>query len=433
MAFADTGEILAYAANSFDLVDLFANSSPDYVGQLATYRGDLTGDFARALDSEYAADRGLLLPMVDQRRMRAKFDICLDQFMEDIGESATTSEEQRWKLHDYMVGSGDDVKERALTFGSASFSGTGNGTLYRLEVDQDAVEMQGWFADSYTLRCESDQRSLRNSHQEVFLLEGSGASLDDLEPGGVGELGRLVALNPASNANLVRNGMFASATITSSPTIDSLSAWTITTGNLEADTTNTYWSDVSGVPTASLRSLKFTDNDTISQDLVIDAGATLIKDRPYFCAIVVYRESSCDGTLTFTIGNQNVATTVTTLSNGAWNVITLPVDEDTWFANLNKNTFTVSVQLASRTTGTLSLAGVIVAPMTRLGGGADGWTGRGCMGHYFAILAGNTPFVADDEWTWTDTEGTRGETQYWWARAGYGYLPHAASPSIADK
>ena len=432
MAFADTGEMLAYAANSFDLVDLFANSSPDYVGQLETYRADATGEFGVGIASLYAEDRELLLPLIDEQRMQDKFDVCLAQFMQDIGVAAASTAEQRKELVIYMEANSASVKERALTFGSTSFSGTGNGTLYRLEVDENATEMQGWFADAYTVTCELDQRQLRRSHEEVFSFKGSGEHLDLLEPGGQGDLGTLVALNPASPSNLVKNGMFASATLSGS-TITALGTWTITTGNTEADTTNTYWSDVRGVPAASLRSLKLTDNDTISQDLIVDAGGTFPAHTPYLCAVVVYRESSCDGTLTFTVGGSSKAQAMSGLSNGAWNVVVIDVDEDVWHAAINQNTLTCSVALSSRTTGTCSIAGVGVWPMTRIGGGGDPWTGAGCQGQYFAILAGSTAFVQGDNWTWTDTEGTRGETQYWWARAGYGYLPHSATPSIADK
>lgn len=430
MAFADTGGMLSYACESLNAVDLFANSSPDYVGDLETARQDAAGEFGAAIDGEYEDDRTQLQGLLSAEKIRAKIDILLEQFTADVGSKAKTNAQRRADLHDYMVANSDSVKERALTFGTRSFSGTGNGTLYRLEVDEDAIEMQGWFSDSYTLECELSQRQLRFSGEEVFSLYGTGTGFDDLNPGGQDEIGRLVALNPASTQNLVRNGMFASATL-SGANVTGLGTWTIGTGNLQADTTNTYWSNVRGVPAASLRALKFTDNDSISQDIVVDAGAQVQKDVPYFCALVLYKDG-CDGTTTFVVGNQSKAQAMSGLTDTAFSIITIPIDEDCWFKSLEKNTFTVSVTLSSRTTGTMSVAGVIVAPMTRVGAQGDGWTGRGCMGHYFALLAGSTPFVVGDNWTWTDSEGTRGKNQYWWARAGYGYLPHDATPSIAD-
>jgi hypothetical protein len=69
--------------------------------------------------------------------------------------------------------------------------------------------------------------------------------------------------------------------------------------------------------------------------------------------------------------------------------------------------------------------------------GGAGREGRGAMGQYMVVMAGRTPWLVGDNFTFTDTpNATRGINQVWGSVfPGYGYLPHnnAAGETIADK
>lgn len=451
MAFDDTMGMVANSVALLNDTEVFAaTASTGFLAQLETSEADLAGSKQRKAAGHFRAQRRRLSQMVEVSAARGHFDALIAAAMDDIAYQPNRGTPPWAALYDHMRTNSKSFESRTFSLESSgpTFTGTGTGTLYRISVDEQNHQLQAWFGDDYLLECVKDGRGTRYAGNELFELSGTPRTEDGLnfDAGGVGYLGQMTPIRPEGDQrNLVANGMFTQSTDTAN-VVDSLTNWAITTGGgtLELDTSNLYWSSSNPLPGVSTyNSLKFVGNDTITQDLVVDARKTFDLNAPYLCAVIVRRNDSCDGTFTFTVGQESEAVTVSSgMTNSQWNVVLAngSTDSDAWFLNLNQNSMTVSLQLASRTTGSLSVAGVVVAKMQRMGYLADqsSWGGRGCQGHYFAIGAWKagagafTPFVAKDNWAWTDQDTARGIVQYWAARAGLGYLRHASSPSYAD-
>lgn len=344
-------------------------------------------------------------------------------------------------LYDEMITQTHYVKQRALTYGSPSAGGSnvGDGTCLRLTVDEQGHELQGWFADTLTLECESDQTLNGRTLQETFRLRGTAESPDLLELDGYGPEIDQSGIPVASallteQSGLLTNPSFDEGTF-SGTTITTLTGWeTPVSGdwtNYETDTTSTYiYLDSTNGGTA--RNLRQTADDTVYQGLVTTARASFPRDVPFLIGVRVYRRDSCDGTLTLrlssaaTSGGISNAVSVSGLSAG-WNTVYLVATPgaNCWPANFWANTLKFSIQLASRTTGSLHFSDTIFVPFTRVGALGDNRSGRGAMGTYLALVSGQTPFMRKDTFTITDseTEADRGVIQFWLSRYGLGYLP----------
>lgn len=444
MAFDDTAGMLANALDLPDSTEEFAAGG--WLAQLEATDADLAGAKPRRLSSALVRERNKLAAMVDQGVIQGYFNPLLDQMAEDIAWKDDGRTPLWAAIYDYMRANTKSFKERDLTFGSTTFSGTGTGTLIILSADEQGHEMQGVFADAYALTCTKDGRETRFSGNEQFTLAGTPAAVDGLDLGGVGPLGTLRPLtpSPSDTRNVVTNAMFQQREFSTGVTISTLTGWTITgSGDLTADTTNLYWSSANPLQGVSTyNSLNFANNKKIAQDITNDARKSLVADRPYVMAVILRRNDTADGNAVLTFGNQSRTVAMSSLTDDQWAVLLVPASTgaNNWFLNVNQNDMTVSIEQTSNTTGSFSVAGVIFAPMQRMGylAGTSAWGGRGCMGHYHALIAakagasGFTPFVKGDNWTWTYSEANRPTVQYWAARSGYGYFRHASSPSTAD-
>ena len=119
------------------------------------------------------------------------------------------------------------------------------------------------------------------------------------------------------------------------------------------------------------------------------------------------------------VGATTRAVDMTTLSNGAWTVVTLTLNKGLYPRNFRTNNMTVAFALASRTTGHLYLDDIVgPVPMTLV-------DGLWCV-----AVGGATPFVRGDYMTVTDSEATRGKRQYWHElRSGRGRRGRPSLPS----
>lgn len=446
MAFADTAGMVAYSAKLIDDIEVFAaTASTGWLAILETAKNDLAADKARLVGRSWDLQRGRLAATVTTQVARSHYNALLAQMADDISFSEDENNPLWAAIYDHMRTNTLTFKERDLTFGSASFSGTGTGTLAFVTSDEQGHEMQAVFADSYKLKCIRDGRRTGYQAEEIFQLSGTTPTLDGLDQdgGGVGTLTTFTAVRPNDSRNMVKNAMFADMTLSGSA-VTAATGWTISgSGNLESDTTNLFYSaNIRGIST--YQSLKFTGNETISQDLVVDARKRFDLNAPYYCAVLLRRNSSATGTLTIDFGGQQRAVTIGSLTDNEWHLITVPstIGQNSWFLNINQNTLNVQLALTSLAVDTISVAAVWCVKMQRWGHLVDqtSWGGRGCVGHYGIVIpaasqaGAYTPFVADDEWTWTYSEGaTRGKVQYWAARSALGYFRHSATPSYADQ
>jgi hypothetical protein len=169
-------------------------------------------------------------------------------------------------------------------------------------------------------------------------------------------------------------------------------------------------------------SLQFTDSTYVQQDL----GSTFLDlTKPVILIVRYKRLSSCDGTLTITLGTQTNA--VTFSAESGWNDICIGVgaDEEGWYDVFKEDNsgagFKVKIALSSRTTGTLLIDEVVLIQPTLF------------SGLYYVVTAGATDYLKEDYFTFTDSSSDTGRNQFWLARLYGKHLPHTSgTPTYAD-
>lgn len=443
--FANVAEQLAFVIDRYDEVEKVTSPSPGYVTRDIAALADVDGYFAQGVRNVIQNDRNRIAGLLAQDNVLTALSLGIRQMALAI-ESGQTAQDLVWQdLYDYMITNAQSVNSRAFTYGTPSGSGTGNGICVRLTKDEQGLDLEGWWPDAYTVKCDADARQTGQLHDESFTVSGTDAAPDELARTGSGlvkaDSARIKASNGRDSNNLVKNpswNSFTSTAAVGSPAAPTaLPSWSGYTAlsNFQIDYDITYRTTPGEATSTSVR---FTTNEVLSQNLTTVGLAKFDPDTPYYFGVAVYRRDSCDGTLTIALGGVSRAVTMTTLSNNAWTWVPLvaTAGANNWFKNFNANSLTLSFTLASRTTGSLHLDDITAVPFTRLGAGKDGRRGRGSMGTYMVVVGGTTPFLRGYTFTFTDSVGgTRGVNQYWFCVANRGYLPHnnAAAETWADK
>ncbi len=104
-----------------------------------------------------------------------------------------------------------------------------------------------------------------------------------------------------------------------------------------------------------------------------------------------------------------------------WTVLAIPMAlGQTWYRTFNEGTLDVEVSLASRSTGSVLVDDVVIGPLSNFGGG------------WYGIVGGETPFLVDDEFTWTDSVSSEGIIAHFFWRWFGEYLRTSGTPTWAD-
>lgn len=143
------------------------------------------------------------------------------------------------------------------------------------------------------------------------------------------------------------------------------------------------------------------DNGNIEQILNASKALNLPRKIPLIRGVAVYRESSCDGTFTMEFGADSKATSVSGLTNGAWNRIWMDFDQNCYYKRYKENDLNLKLTLASRTTGTIYVSDLIVAPWQLVDG------------LYHSPVGGATSWLEGDTFSWTDSQSSRAILLYW--------------------
>ncbi len=405
----------------------------------------------QAMETDYPAgtttalegQRGLLADLLDASNIEANYDWYLLQAAKSIG-STSEDRSQMWRdLFDYFITNDQFYKSREIVFDPPAAAGAniGDGSYLRCSNDDRGMPMEGWFVDAFTAKCERAARQLGVDFEAEFRLRGSELEKDELKRTGTGLDETLKCVSERNSETYVLNPGFETfggtvPTAGTQQTPSDLSGWTPTSGdfsNLEVSVDQLYRTPPGSDTSISLN---FTDNETISQNLVTVNGTTIDVDTPYHVQVSVYRDSSCDGSLVLTLGGVTRTVPMSGLADDAWNVVTLVATAgiSNWSASFEANDLTLSFQLTGRTTGTMYLDTIIFAPFTQIAGGAS--VGRGAMGNHMVMVEGRTAFIVGDSWSFTDTQSaTRGINQYVAAMGDFGYMPSTAAgyETIADR
>lgn len=441
----EVAEMIASLLHVYDEHEKDLSASPGFVSRQDDTLALIAGDFAQALRGGVRNDRAAVASVLSSANVRANLVPLLREMGTAINSRAAKNGtiDRIWQdLYDHMHANSLKWKSRNLTLGNVTVGGSnvGNGSVVRLYIDENGYEMEGWWPDVYTLKCERDARQTGTKGVEYFQLDGRAESLDAAvrTGSGLGTGPNIVTLTSRDSQRYLRNPAWTDHTSTAAvgspaaPTV--LGAWTPTSSlsNFRIDYDIVYRAFAEPGETKNV-SIRFNSADTLTQDVVTTGNGRFDPDTPYVIAVPIYRRDSCDRNCVITFGGVSRTYALTSQTNSTWALVYLLATpgQNYWPKNFNANTFNASFQMTGGSTGTFHLGPVIVSPFTRVGARGDARRGRGAMGHYLSVIGGPTPFVKGDLFTITDTEPSPrdGENQHWLAWSGRGYGPHDSSAS----
>lgn len=320
------------------------------------------------------------------------------------------------------------VKSRGFSAGTPAAPVTtplnsGNGLVNRLSVDENGYVIEAGFADDKVCRCVADEHSGARRHEERFELVGQDSSKDELVLKGSGRKKIINALSARNSLNFIRNPSFSSYS-GSAAAPSSITDWTIAASdlsNIEIETTITY-RDYDGEGTET--SLKWTAPTSggleINQTFA-DLRLQLVRNIPVYFQFAVYKVGTGgSGTVYLDLGGITTAqVNVSDLNNGDWTVVrattgtTAGGNSDNWYKNIKTTSPIIDLNAQSVDLGrVLYFDDIVVSPYTYFDGS------------WYAIVGGDTKFLVDDYFTWSDSSTDAGVLQYWFWRLFNAYLPH---------
>ena len=369
--------------------------SPEAEAGLATYRA--------ALNSAITQGRPLLDPFL------LAYGFFISEPRRDTGTILT-------QLYQHFIDNSLSVETRGFTFGVPAAAGgnVGDGVLNRLNVDPNGFAIENQTPDSKTVRCTFDVNSGTSTGAEVFRIYGQTFGRDSLRIHGSGREGTLRGLTGTDSQEYLANPSFSGFTGTlATPT--GITNWTPASGgftDLELDQTNVYRTfECEGTPT----SLKFTGNEVITQTPSDVRRPSFSQNSPVYVQLAFNRQVfSGDGTLLLQVGP--LGASVVLAAQTGWNILRVPVSTDNWFENFNADPLVVRITLSGNTTGDVLIDDITMGRYTNFDGS------------WYAMVGGATPFLADDEFTFSDT-ATESVIQYWLWRVYGAYLPSVTAVS----
>ncbi len=412
---------IASATRNFSSVN-----SPNFLSLEDTLLQSLETDFYEKFTSALAKTRSNLKDAVDSMKDAAEAAL-LTWARAITGNNVAeelTLEIAKERIYDRMVAGTQTVQRRVFTFGTITAGGSnvGDGVIKRLTKDKNNFDIEATTPEARVLICTGDAQSGTPRHRELFEFRGVAKPTTTLVAGGSGTKAPLRCLS--ADDSLLVNPSFEQLTTTQ------LVGWTFQTGtvaDVSLDTTNFYRGY--GTDEASTR-VALTIGVTafeIRQKLSV-RGTSLRKDVPYYLRLVYNRQiASADGTLEMSLGSQTV--TVALSAQTGWNVLELPLDQNSWLQNFNEDELDVVIKLSGGATPGLRIDDMGLWAGTRIDGlwywaiGSDPTS---------SATGGADPFRIGDVFTWTDS-CTESVVQLWlWLWFEF-YLPHAAStPTYTD-
>jgi len=382
-----------------------------YDAVIAANLGDITEEVAANMRAHRSALSNLLSP----EAVRGVLTGPLREWALAIGAPegrGISIQRALFRLQEYFVANSKSLNAREFTLGSVTAGGsnTGTGTIYRLNVDHDDYPLEGGHAEVKTFTCRQDQLQVEVG-EEVFEVAGAVSKNDFLAVTGSGPLGSLAALTTRASEAYLNNPSFSQVGGTA-PTAgsevtcvgsDTVTGWTLTTYANAKTSVDVVYRDRVSTPSAQRISVKFTDNNKITQTFSTGKRPQWKQRVPYFVKVAVYRKTSATGNIILTFGGSSRTVALSSLSDDAWNEVVLTLDKRCYHKNFSTDNPVLSVEYASAGASKIvHLDDIVVSEMALVNG------------RWWAIVGGATPFKRLDSFTFTDTvNATRGKDSYW--------------------
>lgn len=380
-------------------------------------------DHALAEGTAMAGTRANLASMLGGGgAVQAQFLPLLRTYARVIGIPDTDPGIQFQKVYQWLVDNSKTVKSRGITFASAAADGgnLGSGNIRRLTVDPNGFNIEAVACEAKSMKCIQDQHSGAPKFQETFQLCGSPMLKDDLENTNSGFNGSANAISGAESAALISNPSFDQVT-GDDATPDSIVGWEVSNIALvEVGRNSTeYYRDYAGVSDPGGLICK-PGTFTVSQALSL-RNVQIDPFTPYWFQVAIRRVGACTGTVQMTVGGQSVSVNLTTLTQDTWQILKIGPTSANWYQNWKAENAAITFTFTSIAVGTVILDDFLFAPFTPFDG------------TWVAIVGGTTPYLRDDLYTWTDTDGGTGKIQYFAYRAFSRWFPSTgATPTWAD-
>lgn len=405
------------------------NASANWIDTEETLLGLLSGDYSDDAFQGVRAGRGILATLMEQ--VRAPLGSKLLDYAKVLNYPETDIQTVMSRLYDDAIANTKRVQSRQFVFGTVT-SGSpyvGNGTIHRLNVDENGLVIENRVAETKTFECVFDATSgARGRNAEVFQIRGVTANRDLIRINGSGGVGALVGLTADLSAAYIRNPSFSQFSGTVTVPTD-ITGWTnnttvsAATHQLVTDTYANqgvgYYRDFPGDSTSY--ALQCLGNSwSLTQSIEQNRYAFRL-DAPYYVQIAYKKSSSgTDGNLVVTLGANSVTLDLSTISDTSWHVLKFTLNKNLWFKNFNQANLSFTIARTGGSTGNVTIDDVLVAPFTNFDGG------------WWAAVGGTTQWKRLDTATVTDSELGEGYgvLQKWFWRAFGRYYPAAPkSPS----
>lgn len=394
--------------------------------------------------------RALASSAIDPSQARAILDAVLFEYANILAGSATVGYgsgrtspvELARALYDWLHENSDTVASRVITYATPSANGSnvGNLTVERLTEDAKGYNLEACHVEKKMLRCVVDQNTGANEWAERFEISGEQASFDAVRYGafGSGDSARTVLTarhaGSGQGGSLLNNSSFSNFTASASSG-EQFDNWTETLGggaaytDITQDTSNVYRSFPNEQTSGALKIAMDNAADSVylKQTLSQMKVSRLDPSLPYFLRVMWNRSvgSGAGGSVHLKLGG-NTAVTVALAAQSGWQELVIPFDSTCWPENFSEDGFDVEIGWAGGTSGYVLFDDAIFAPWTLVDG------------TYWLLNQKNAspaPSIVNDEYYAVDSGGApgTGKLQYWFWRAGYGYLPSSnGANTIAD-
>lgn len=398
------------------------NASANWVDTEDTLLTLLSGDYSDDAFQGVRQGRGILASMMEQ--VRSPFASKLRDYSKYLNFPETDVSTVISRLYDDAIANTKRIQSRQFVFGTVT-SGSpwvGNGTIHRLNVDENGLVIENRTAETKTFECIFDATSgARGRNAEVFQIRGTTANRDLIRVTGSGGTGTLLALTADLSQAYIRNPSFSQFSGTTTAPTD-ITGWTnnttvsASTHQLVTDTYANqgvgYYRDFPGDSTSY--ALQCLGNSwSLTQSIEQNRYAFRL-DTPYYVQIAYKKSSSgTDGNLVVTLGANSVTLDLSTIGDTSWHVLKFTLNKNLWFKNFNQANLSFSIARTGGSTGNVTIDDVIVAPFTNFDGG------------WWAAVGGTTQWKRLDTATVTDSELGEGYgvLQKWFWRAFGRYYP----------
>lgn len=434
MASPTEGEIQTQLKNAVAILDNLLQAQT-VSANMDTYLQSLEGDFVGSQASGADAARSLMASWIVSGG-RAMIDPILISYCHHIvGVPERDVFACLDRLYTHFNAGSLDVDERTFTRGAVSaVTGTGNGTVRRLTVDENGEAIESTHADVITVKCIADANTGALVHEELFEIRGTNAPFDLLDMKTASTQGSGAALRSdvvrsvSSRDSIALNSSFDNVTVaagqptTGSPVTlasgDTVDNWTVDDITAITSDVDTLYRSTSGVTTPKKMTLG--KNCVLTQTFA-NANIALDPNRPYWYQIALRRRASATGTFTVAVGAQSVAQDISSLSNDTWTVLPAAIDANLWTKNLTQTAADINLTMASLATGTLEVDDLVIVPMFAFDN------------QWFTNVGGSTAYLLDDLLTFTDTISSDTKIQKWLWLLYQRYLPSdSSSPTLPD-